>query len=82
MQVVEFSTLPEATGKPIPGLRPIHCTAGISNETAAFIVNGNYNPAAHDTPPRIETDAESISKCRVYSASLQVRMVGLNRGQP
>ena len=69
-------------GETIAGLRPIHGTSGIGNETAAFIVNWDHNPAGHNTLPRIEPDAESISKCRVDSALLQVRMFGLYRGQP
>ena len=82
MHIVEFTTLPEAGGEAIARVRPIHCTSGIGNETAAFIVNWYHNPAAHNTPPRIEPDAETISKCRVDSALLQVRMFGLYRGQP
>src|SRR4051794_6369016 len=65
MQVIELGTLAEATGKPIPGLRPIHGASGIGNETTEFILNGYHNPAAHDTRTRIEPDAESISKCRL-----------------
>jgi hypothetical protein len=82
MQVIDFSTLPEAGREAIAWVSQIHCTSGIGNETATFIVNWYHNPAAHSATPRIEPDAEPISDCRVDSTLLQVRMFGSYRGQP